>query len=378
MPVPWEYNLKSLLVRRVSTLLTLAGIALVAVIFVVVMGLAHGLRQVFTHTGSHDNLIFVRAGASNPLVSRMGEDELARIGYLPEIAHDDRGRPLLSAEIVEYFSLGDRRVPVAVRGVDPAALELRRGVEIAEGRLPDRLSEEVVLGAGLAREAGVGPGDTLKLGKTRWRVVGLLRSPGLAYEAEAWIDRLSLMRERQRLDFNYVIARVVAPDLEASRRLEKRWEGDPALGVRILVESDYYSTMSGMSSTFELATWILVAVMGLAMVITGTNTMYGILALRQRELGALRVFGFRGRDILLGVLAEAAAIGLAGGVVGGLAACLANGAPFAYEGVQYSFRIGPVLLARGVLIAALLGTLGGLLPAVRAARLEAVTALRTL
>ena len=253
MHLPIEYNLKSLLVWRISTLLTLAGIAFVVVIFVVVMGLAHGLRQVFTATGSHDNLLFVRAGAANPMVSRLGEDALDRLRYLPEVAADEAGRPLLSAEIVEYYHLGPERVTVAVRGVEPMAFAVRWGVEVVAGRAPARLSEEVLIGAGLAQETGLGLGDTVKLGRTTWTVVGLLRAPGSAYESEVWTDRLSLMRDRQRDDFNYVIAWVRAADLAAVHELEHCWENDPALGVRIMVETDYYRALSSSSNTFATA-----------------------------------------------------------------------------------------------------------------------------
>lgn len=378
MTVPLSYSLKSLKVRRVSTLLTLGGIALVVLVFVTVMGLAHGLANVFTVTGSDDNLIFVREGASDPMVSRLGEDALLRLSVLPEIAEDAAGRPLLSAEVVEYDHLGPDREPVAVRGVDPKALEIRRGVQVVAGRPPARLSEEILVGAALARSTGVEVGDRLKIGPTEWTVSGLLSAPGSAYESEVWADRLSLMRERQRTHFNYVIARVEAANLEQARALETRWEEDPALGVRILVESIYYTYLNNSSATFETASWILALVMGLAMVITGTNSLYGLLAARRRELGTLRVFGFQRRDLLLSVLSEAVLIGLAGGVLGALASLLVNGLPFSYWGTQFQFRIGAGLMLQGVLLATVVGALGGVLPALRASRLEVIDALRTL
>ena len=123
---------------------------------------------------------------------------------------------------------------------------------------------------------------------------------------------------------------------------------------------------------------MLVAVMELAMVITGTNTMYGLLAVRRRELATLRVFGFGRQDILLSVLVEATALGLAGGLAGAVLGLLVNGLPFSYEGVQFSFRVGPALVVEGVVLAAVLGALGGLMPAVRASRLEVIDGLRTL
>jgi putative ABC transport system permease protein len=381
MALPFEYNLKGLLVRRVSTLLTVGGVALVVVIFVVVMGLARGVQHVYTQSGADDNLIFVREGATSPMISRLDEDVLPRILYLPEIAKDAAGLPLASAEAVEnvYLTGRGRRLLVAVRGVDPPAYALRRQLEIVAGRTPARMSDEVVVGVGLARKAGgIAPGDTLRLGTGDWKVVGLFRAGGGIYESEVWADRLSLMRERNRNDFNYVLARVVVPDLAAARALRKKWEADPALGVRISVESDYYGRLADSSETLRIVCLILVAVMGFAMVITGANTMYGLIAARSREIATLRVLGFGRRDVLLSVLVEATLLGLAGGIVGALGAALINGVPFTWDGTSLSFRIGAVLLVEGALIAALVGAVGGLLPAWRASRLEVVDALHTL
>lgn len=378
MPIPLSYSLRSLRARRISTLLTVGGIALVVMVYVVVMGLAHGLRNVFVATGSDDNLVFIRAGATSPMVSRLNADAVLRLSLLPEIAEDEEGRLLLSAETIEYYRVGPKRQAVAVRGVDPMALAVRRGVELAAGSMPARLSEEVVLGVELARILGLRPGDHLAMGATEWTVSGLLSAPGSAYESEAWTDRLSLMRERQGSELNYVIARVQAADLEAARALETRWEEDPSLGVRILPESLYYASLSRTSSTFATASWLLALVMGLAMVITGTNTLYGMLALRWRELGTLRVLGFQRRHLLLAVLAEAVLLGLAGGVAGALLGRLVDGLPFAYVGTRFHFLVGPGLMAQGVGLAVLLGALGGLLPAIRACRLEVVGALRSL
>ena len=381
MALPFEYNLKGLLVRRVSTLLTVGGVALVVVIFVVVMGLARGVQHVYTQSGADDNLIFVREGATSPMISRLDEDVLPRILYLPEIAKDAAGLPMASAEAVEnvYLTGRGRRLLVAVRGVDPPAYALRRQLEIVAGRTPARMSDEVVVGVGLARKAGgIAPGDTLRLGTGDWKVVGLFRAGGGIYESEVWADRLSLMRERNRNDFNYVLARVVVPDLAAARALRKKWEADPALGVRISVESDYYGRLADSSETLRMVCLILVAVMGFAMVITGANTMYGLIAARSREIATLRVLGFGRRDVLLSVLVEATLLGLAGGIVGALGAALINGVPFTWDGTSLSFRIGAVLLVEGALIAALVGAVGGLLPAWRASRLEVVDALHTL
>jgi ABC-type lipoprotein release transport system permease subunit len=381
MTFPVEYSLKGILVRRVSTLLTVGGIALVVVIFVVVMGLARGLQHVYGATGADDNLVFVREGATSPMISRLEEDALPRLRYLPEIVQDAAGEPLMSAEAIEnvYLSAGDRRWLVSLRGVDPPAWALHRNLAIVEGRAPARHSNEVALGVALARKiGGARLGDAVTLGASDWTVVGLFRAGDGIFESEAWTDRLGLQRERNRIDFNYVVARVEADDLAAARALEKRWEADPALGVRIVVESDYYARLVDSSASLRAVCLILVGVMGFAMVITGMNTMYGLIAARAREFGTLRVLGFGGGDILLSVLFEATVLGLAGGVAGALLGVVANGLPVSYGGADLAFRIGPALVAEGAAIAAVVGALGGLLPALRASRLEVIEALHTL
>jgi putative ABC transport system permease protein len=376
-----EYNLKSVRTRRVSTLLTAGGIALVVLIFVVVMGLAQGLRNVFARTGADDNILVVRAGAAAPMLSSLGEDTLEKVRFLPEIRKDASGVPLVSAEMAEVVNVphDGAVIPVTIRGVDEVAWQVHDEVRLVEGRLPARLSNEVVVGAGLARQlGGIGPGAVLSVGRNSWTVVGLFGAGGGIYDSEIWGDRRSLMRDRRREDFNYLVAKVDVADVEAARAIETRWKEDPALGVRAAVESLYYQRQLQASEQIRFVCLVLSGVMGFAMVFTGMNTMYGMVAARSRELSTLRVLGFSPRDILRGILFEALVIGLAGGVAGALLGLIANGTPFYYDGLRSSFQIGPEVLLRGIGLAALLGALGGLMPAIRAARLEIVDALRSL
>ena len=383
MRLPIEYSFKNFMVRRTSVLLTAGGIALLVVIFVVVMGLANGLRQLFASTGAADNLIFVREGASSPLMSSLTEASLQRVRHLPEVVVDARGEPLVSGVVQMSFRIaagaGGDRVQVTVRGVDPPAFDIGKDVRLVEGRIPAPSSYEVALGVGLAqRLAGGAIGSELAFGGERWTIVGLLESGGSAFESEIWADRQALMLARSRTEYNYIIARIDVPDLESALAVEKKYEDDAGFGMRIVNEARWFNGRARSSGPIRLVCYLLVGVMGVAMVFSCMNTMYGMISARSREIGILRVLGFDPRDVQLGLLIEALAIALAGGLVGVALGFMVNGLPFFYLGRQARFEIGPDLLLSGLAVAAVLGLLGGLLPARRGSRLEIVDVLRSL
>lgn len=382
MGLPLKYSLLSPRRRRLTTSLTAAGIALVVVLYVVVYGLADGLAYVFASTGRSDNLIILRSGTANAGMSRLSEELIEALRYQPGIARDEAGEPLLSPELAEslYLATPDgARTPVTVRGVDPVAYRVHDGLEIVDGRIPGELSDEAVLGTALARRAGLATGSTISVGGTDWRVVGLFDSGGDAFESEIWVDRHSLLGRRMRSGAGYAVARIEDGDETAVKAVEEELESSAWLGVRAGAESQYYERANrGASKSVARMCRIMVAVMGFAMVVTGMNTMYTLIAARRRELGTLRVIGFKPRDLLWAVLVESAVIGLAGGLAGGLVALVARGVSVVYQGVTLRFRIGPELVIEGLVLAAVIGVIGGILPAIRAARLEVVETLRAL
>ncbi|HEX4953131.1 MAG TPA: ABC transporter permease [Thermoanaerobaculia bacterium] len=383
MPLPIEYSLKNLQVRRWSVFLTAAGIALLVVVFLVVMGLADGLRQMFVSTGSFDNLVFVRQGASGPLMSSLMPESLESVRHLPQVRRDEEGQPLVSGVAQFNASLptgrGSRRLQVTVKGVEPPAYRIEKDVALVKGRMPGRSADEVVVGVGLLRQLeGVDVGSRLELAGADLEVVGLLSSRGSAFESELWTDLYTLQRLRSRPDFNYVLAKVDVPDLAAALELEKRYESDTRSDLRIVNEARWYEFVATSSQSIRLVCYILVAVMAVAMVASGMNTMYGMVSARSREIGVLRVLGFSPRDVLVGFLLEAVAIATVGGLVGAALALLSNGLPFHYLGQQARFAIGPQLLLMGVVLGALIGLLGGLVPARRASKVEVAHALRAL
>jgi putative ABC transport system permease protein len=382
MALPWKYSLLSPRRRKLATWLTVGGIALVVILFLVISGLAEGLTYVFASTGRPDNLIIVRSGTSSVAMSRLGEEALESLRFEPEVAHDGDGNPLLSAEVLEnlYLPLPDGgRMPVSVRGVDPVAYRVHDGIHLVSGRLPGVSTDEAIVGTGVARVAGgLEPGSEISLGGTDWRVVGVFESGGDIFESEVWVDRRTLLGLRMRTGANYAVARI-AGGATAAKAAEKSLESSAWLGVRAGVENLYYlrSNAGGMSAIRRVRR-ILVIVMAFAMAVTGTNTMYALIAARQRELGTLRVLGFRPRDLLVAVLVESILVGLAGGVAGGLLSLFVQGVSVVYQGVILHFRIGGLLVLEGVAIAIVIGAVGGLLPAGRAARLEVVDTLRAL
>lgn len=393
--LPLSYHVQNLRVRRVTSMLTLAGMALVIFVFVVVLGLAQGLTNIFVTTGAHDNLLFLRKGASTPTVSSLSEDVLQKVRYLPEVKRGVQGEALVSAELIENLSIPtgyqetffiDPSAPPTammadIRGVDPPAYDIHKGVRLIDGRRPAPGATEVMLGVGVARQMqAASVGSTLAFGRGTWTIVGLFESGGSAYESEIWTDRRSLMADRMRKDFNFVVAKVDSPTQEATRALGRTLEKNPALAstVRVISERGYYAYLAQATDSIRPAAFMLVAIMAIGMVFTGMNTMYALIAARRREIGALRAIGFGRREILLGFLLEAGVMAAAGGVASGAAGLLVNGLPFYYQGKALSFVVGPDVLVVGVVLAALIGLAGGLLPAARAARVEVVQTLRAL
>jgi len=383
--LPLSYHARNVLVRRTTTLLTLAGIALVVFVFTVVTGLSQGLRQLFVSTGSPDNLLFIRKGASTPAVSAVSEDVLPLVRYLPEVRRDEAGAPLVSAELVESLpvptGVGGDTVVVDVRGVDPPAYRIHPGIRLVAGRAPDGGRPEVMLGVAVARQVhGAAVGSTIHLGRGTWTIVGLFSAGGSAYESEVWVDRRLLMQDRMRSDFSFVIAKVDSASLEATREIGRRLEQSPAIGtsLRTIAEMRYYAFLAQASTQIRAACLVLVVIMAAGMVFTVTNTMYGLTAARRREIGALMALGFGRREVLAGFLLESASMAALGGTVGALLGLVVNGLPFFYEGREFSFQVGPGVLVQGVLLAAAIGVMGGIAPAARAARTEVVQTLRSL
>jgi putative ABC transport system permease protein len=275
---------------------------------------------------------------------------------------------------------------VPLRGVQPSAFEVRDGIEIVEGRLFEPGRNELIAGVGAAREfAGVDLGNRLRWDDVDWEIVGIFRANGGLSESELWCDVKVLQPAYRRGTlFQAVYAQLESPDRFDDFR--DALTSDPRLRVKVIRENEYYASQSELLHAIVTGLGSLVAaLMGIGAVFGAVNTMYSAVASRTREIATLRALGFGGAPVVISVMVESLLLALAGGLVGGLAAYVAfNGYQAStlnfqsFSQVAFSFRVTPGLMIAGIAVSLLLGLLGGIFPAVRAARIPVATALRQL
>jgi len=403
MLVPLSYNLRSLWVRRSATLLTVLGIASTVAVVSGVLALQQGFRSLYASNGREDVAVFLRPGATNEGDSVFRRDlGLQLIKTMPEIATGADGAPLASLECylaVRRFRTGGdgtQETNVPIRGVQPATFEIRGDdLRIVEGRRFEAGTDEIIVGAKLVdRIRDCGLGDVLTLNTTPFKVVGVFECDG-PFESEIWGDVDRLLAALDRYGPNRVIARMrpeayqPAADPETLGyetrlgALAERLKNEREVPAKAWTEREFLSAQTDMLSfVLIFLGGFLGLVMGIAAVFTATNTMLSAIAARTHEIGILKATGFRPFAILLSFLFEATLLGLAGGVIGGLAAFAVNGVQTGttnfqtFTEVSFAFRVTPVVLATAILFSLALGLFGGLIPAWRAARMTPTEALR--
>ena len=385
MALPLSYNLRSLRSRWQVTLFSVAGIALAALVLVALGAMAGGFRMALRATGRTDNAIVLERGMSSELMSDISIQDAAVIDADPRIARRADGSPLLSREIQSLISLrhaGEaEQGNLVVRGVTPLAFEVRTGVRVVEGRLYAPAAQEVIVGRRVRDRFGLGLGSKVTIRRTAWEIVGVLASDGSGFESEIWGDLHTLAGPLRRTQgYQSLVFRMADP--RALPELRNSLESDRRLHVRVWQERQFYDEQAGtvVLALVGIASFVAV-VMGLGAALAAMNTMYGVVATRAREVGTLRALGFSRSAILACFVLESVALGAAGGVLGCALALPANGFSTATYGANYAemafaFRTTPRVLGIGLLFAAAAGGIGGLLPAVRAARLPIASALR--
>jgi putative ABC transport system permease protein len=386
MPVPFLYVARNLWVRRLTSVLTAGGMALVVFVFAAVLMLDAGLRATLVATGQPDNVVMIRKGAQTEVQSGVARDQAALIESLPQIARDARGNPLASKEVVVLNSLPKidtgRRSNVPVRGMSPLGLALRPQVRIVQGRMFEPGSTEIVVGANVQRTfAGTAIGETLAFAQRRWTVVGVFAAGGTAFDSEIWGDAEQMLQAFRRTGFSSVIAQLGSADQLAS--LQAAIEVEPRLQVDVKPERQFYEDQSRSLSNFISILGISLSVIfSLGATIGAMITMYAAVATRTGEIGTLRALGFARRAILVGFMVEALLLALAGGVVGLAAASLLQAITISTTNFQsfselaFSFALTPPIVAQSLLFALFMGFVGGVLPAIKAARMKIVDALR--
>lgn len=383
------FNLRSIRGRAGSALAALLGVAGVVAVLVGVLSIGRGFTRAMTIAGSPDVAIVTRAGSDSEMSSILTQADVDVIAQAPGIARDESGA-IVSPELFVVINLPKRSTGtdanVPLRGVGPDAFEVRDEIEIARGREPRWGTHEVVVGAGAAREfEGLELGEALEVGGTEWEVVGEFTADGGVAESEIWTGSAVLQDAYRRgTSYQSVFVELVSP--ASLQRFEDALTTDPRVNVQVERETDYYREQS-MSVQILITTlgYLIAGLMGLAAVFGALNTMYTAVAARTREIATLRALGFSRSPVVVSTLVESTLLAAVGGLLG------AFGAYVAFDGyraatmnwqsfsqVAFAFEVDAVLLSQGILYALLIGLVGGLLPAIRAARLPVATALREL
>ena len=385
MPVPVRYHLRSLAVRKTATALTVLAVGFSVAILVLVLSLARGFEIALADTGRTDNVILLRKGATSEGESGVSRDTARILLARPEIASGAAGRPRATGEMYAGVSLprdSGGSTNVAMRGTVPWTLELRDGVGVVEGRMFRAGTEEVVVGRRLVgRVKGCRLGGSVEYAGRAMPVVGIVDAGGGAPDSEIWGDVEVLLQVFQRGGFSSVFLRLRDPG--GLPALEKALEADPRLQTKGVAERDYYRQQAGPQSRFfRIMAYFLASIMAVGAVFGSTNTLLASIAGRTREIGTLLAMGYLPRHVLLGFLLEALAIGLLGGVVGVAMAWPVNGMAtgtinwISWTESAFSFAITPGVVFEAVFFAGIVGVVGGLVPAVRAASLPPTLALR--
>jgi len=389
MAVPLKYSLRNLFVRKVSTAMTVLGVALVVVVFLLVMSLAEGVRKTFQTAVSPLNLVVMRVGAQSDVQSFVEKERYEVIRGLPGVGRDAQGQPLVSPETVPLINVArkdGKKTNIIVRGVEPVAFLLRPPIPIVEGRLfRPGTNEAIVSRRTRERFAHMDVGDTIQAGSQRWVVVGIFDASGSPYDSEIWAD-LNDVQAQTRRTGGFSIVRVRTSDRAARARFIAAVKGDQQVKLDAKPEDEYYAEQMGTARPIQFLAYFVGILMAVGASFGAMNTMYAQVSARTREIATLRALGFSRRSVLASFVIESIALALLGGVVGGLVALVIvkffltaptgtnNFNTFAE--ILFNFRLTPPLLLAGLVFSLGIGAFGGFFPAVRAARLKIVNALR--
>jgi putative ABC transport system permease protein len=387
MALPIRYSFRNALVRWRSTLATVLGIALVVFVFVLLQSLAAGIEKSSGNTGDPRNILVVRKGSTAESASLITRQNFQDIRYWPEIARNAAGESVISADVLVLVNLPRRNnageANVLLRGVTPRGRELRPQVHLVAGRWFVPGNREVVVSAKLAsRFANFDIGQSFKSGGATLKVVGWLDGGGSAFDSECWLDADEC---RALFDRDMYSSFLIRPtDAAAGARLIDRIENDRRFKLKAGREVEYYRQQTMTAAPIKWLGNFLAVMMSIGAVFAAMNTMYAAVGSRTREIGTLRVLGYRRRSVVLALLLEGAFLALLGGVLGCLAAFYWNGHTTATMGFEtfseivFEFRVTPRLVAEGLIFAVAVGLIGTALPAIRAARLPVIAALKAI
>ena len=384
--VPLNYIARNLWVRRVTTALTAAGMALVVYVFATVLMMTEGIRATLVATGQADNVIVLRKGAGAEINSGITRSQAAVLDTLPGIATDASGARLVSHEPVVLNNLPKRSngkaSNVAMRGTSAIGMQLRPQVRLVEGRMFNAGSSEVIAGRAIAGGfRGVEIGSRLRFAGRDWTVVGLFDAGKSGFDSEIWADSEQLMQAFRRQSFSSVVFRLA--DAQSFERVRELVDSDPRLTLEAKREVRFYAEQSEALATFiSILGTSLAVIFSVGAVVGATITMFGSVASRIGEIGTLRALGFRRGAVLVAFLGEALLLSLVGGIVGLAAASVMQVVDVSttnfttFSELAFQFKLTPAIMLQSLLFALFMGFVGGFIPAWRAARLKIVDCLR--
>jgi len=380
-------NVSTIKERRGASIAAVVGVAGVVAVLVAVLSIAEGFRMTMSTHGGEDTAIVVRSGSDTEMTSLLTRDDTNVISQAPGVARNSNG-PIASPELFVVVDVPKRstgtEANVPLRGVSPQAFAVRGKIKIVQGRMFETGKNEVIVGEGAEHEfAGLEVGSVKKWGRSEWKVVGVFSTGGTVSDSEIWCDEGVLRPFYQRGNtYQSVHVRLTSPT--AFTAFKDALTSDPRLNVKVARESAYYADQSRILVNVITGLGTLIAaLMAVGAVFGALNTMYTAVAARTREIATLRALGFRGTPVVISVLAESLLLAVSGGLLGGLLAYLIfNGYQTAtlnwqsFSQITFAFRVTPRLLFKGIVWALAMGALGGLFPAIRAARMPVATALR--
>ena len=382
-------NLRSLPRRPGTAAVAMSGIAALTGVFAGVLSMASGFEKTMEGSGREDVALVLRSGSTAELNSRFNGEQADVIRYAPGIARDAEGEPQVSSELFWIVNAVGKssgtEANIALRGIQPSGYALRKDYRLAEGRefTPGRF--ELIAGRGARNQfVGLEPGQTIRFGKTEWLVAGVFEAGGSVFESELWCD-VNVLQSAYQLGNGFQVVRAQVDGADGRARLEEALADDQRLAVDVWSEKQFYSDQA--EDTATLIRWIGVPVsvlMAIGAVFAALNAMYASIAARARELATLRALGFGSFPTALATLLESVALAFLGGVLGCAIAWLAlNGfqastLAASFSQVVFNFAVTPDLLAQGITAALIVGLVGGIFPAVRAATARVTVALREL
>lgn len=385
MAIPIAYNFRNLIVRKATTIMTALGIALTVAVLLAVLALVSGLRLAFESTGNPLNIIAVRRSATSELVSGMTREQYQILKSKAGIGRDASGEPMTSLEMVTVINLpstDNNGFNVNLRGIEPNGIELRDNLKIVEGRWFERGHREVVVGKAIAeRHPTAQLGKKLRFGKGEWDVVGVMDGGQSAVNSEIYGDLNQISSDFNRPD-GLSSALVRATDLASVPALVNSLHDDVRLNLDAIPEKTYYDRQTAAGIPLQAMGIFVSLIMAVGSCFAAMNTMYAAVARRAKEIGTLRVLGFSQASILFSFFLESLLLAVIGGLLGIALVLPLNNVTtaitsfFTFSEIAFHFRVGPPVMAAGLIFALVVGALGGFFPARMAAKKEILSALR--